>query len=74
MCDIQMNIKRDRIKSILKKKSSNSFGQLRRWYLLGSIHIVSMVTGQLGACPPSSVGRHIGPEVGVEGQCYRTPQ
>lgn len=29
-------------------KSGDSFGRLRRWYLLGSIHKVAMATGQPG--------------------------
>lgn len=33
-------------------KSGDSFGRLRRWYLLGSIHKVAMATGQPGLSTP----------------------
>lgn len=46
-------------------KSGDSFGRLRRWYLLGSIHKVAMATGQPGlSTPRPKSGKPVGPTNG----------
>lgn len=46
-------------------KSGDSFGRLRRWYLLGSIHKVAMATGQPGlSTPQPKSGKPVGPTNG----------